>query len=292
VIWGRIVQWTDRSADHRRAVLIIVPPSETKRRSRAGSLTADVATAEVPGGDGPPVDLDGLSFPRLTPVRRRVIEALLENSARPDAFRRLMVRPSMADEVGRNTWLLELPTQPVLELYAGPLHVGLDAAGLTPEAVARARDRLVIASALWGLLRPVDRIPTYRLHMGSHLVGIDRLDATWRTVVPQTLAEAAGPRGIVIDLRSPIFQAAGMPADLGDRTVTLRVAQSSERGRRIGDVVAKRVRGEATHWLLESGADPNDPDELAAILGQQWPAELREPERPGKSWTLTLRAAD
>jgi cytoplasmic iron level regulating protein YaaA (DUF328/UPF0246 family) len=180
---------------------------------------------------------------------------------------------------------------PVLELYAGPLHAGLGASTLSPAAAARARDDLVVASALWGALRPVDRIPAYRMHMNSHLFGIGRTDETWRAVLPDVLAAAAGSRGVVVDLRSPIYQAAGMPAELGDRTVTLRVEQRADRGR-IGDVVAKRVRGEAARWLLESGADPDDAPALAEFLGDRWRVRLASPERSGKAWTLTLSVTD
>ena len=53
-------------------------------------------------------------------------------------------------------------------------------------------------------------------------------------------------------------------------------------------MIAKRVRGEAAHFVLESGVEPSGPDELAAILGERWPAELSEPGGPRGSWTLTL----
>jgi cytoplasmic iron level regulating protein YaaA (DUF328/UPF0246 family) len=253
-------------------VLIIVPSSETKR---------------PPLDAGPPVVLEELSFPALLPTRRRLAEALVATSGDLDAFERLRVRMTFAREVARNTRLFELPAMPVLDVYAGPVHEGLDASGLSAAGAARAGERLLVVSALWGALRPGDRIPPYRMQTWADLIDVDRLDATWREVLPGVLAEAAGDRGVVVDIRSPSYQSFGMPADLGDRTVTVRVAQGPP-GHRIGEVITKRLRGAAAHYLLESGADPADPHELADLLADRWPVRLEPPERPGKPWTMTL----
>jgi hypothetical protein len=126
----------------------------------------------------------------------------------------------------------------------------------------------------------------------SNLVGIGRADHAWRPVLPRLFAELAGPNGFVLDLRTPAFQSLGMPAGLGDRTVLLRVDLYSATGRRLGDVIAKRIRGEAAHLLLESDAEPKEPDELADILGERWPARLEPPEKKGPPWTLSLTDDD
>jgi cytoplasmic iron level regulating protein YaaA (DUF328/UPF0246 family) len=257
-------------------VLIIVPPSETKR---------------PPPDHGRAVVLGKLSFPELTPLRARILDALIATSTRSDAFQRLQVRPSKAAEVARNTWLLEQPVRPALEVYSGPLHEGLGATTLSAEAGRRAVRSLLVMSPVWGPLRPSDQIPAYRCHVCARLVGMDRLEPTWRAVLPDILAAAAGPNGVVLDLRSPTYQAMGMPAGASDRTVTLRVDQASFGGRRIGDVVAKRIRGQAARYLLESDGDPDDPHALAGVLAERWPLELDAPPRPGRPWMMTLGGA-
>jgi cytoplasmic iron level regulating protein YaaA (DUF328/UPF0246 family) len=254
-------------------VLIIAPPSERKQ----------------PSPDrGRPIALDELSFPELTPIRQRVLDALIETSRRPDAFARLMLGPTFAPAIAQNTRLLETPTLPASELYTGPLHEGLDLAGLSPAAAARADADVVIASSLWGLVRPTDRIPSYRLAIHARLVGMGRLEPMWRTVLPDVLARVASSSGVILDLRSPGYQAVGMPTGLGPRTVVLKIDRQPESGRRIGDVVAKRVRGQAAHRILEAGPDPADPCALADVLADHWPVRLEPPDRPGGPSTMRL----
>jgi cytoplasmic iron level regulating protein YaaA (DUF328/UPF0246 family) len=258
-------------------VLIVVPPSESKR---------------PPPELGRPVALDELSVPELTSLRARILDALIETSAGADAFERLFERPAMAGQVARNTRLRELPARPAAEVYTGPLHVGLDLASLSPAAAEHAERAVVITSALWGALRPGDRIPAYRMRVWSNLVGMGRVELLWRALLPGLFARLAGPAGVVVDLRPPSFEALGMPTGLRHRTVALRVDRADGDGRRIGDVVAKRIRGQAARLLLESGENPADPDALVAILADRWPVWLAPATRPRTSWTLKLIAAD
>lgn len=256
-------------------MLVILPPSETKR---------------PPPDIGPVVDLDQLSFPALTEMRSRVLDALVATSQQRDARRRLLVGPSLAGEVARNQHLRELPTRPAVDTYAGPLYAGLDPASWSPEALSRAAQQVVIVSALWGALRPADRIPPYRLHVCSRLVGMDRLEPTWRTVLPAILTDAAATTGPILDLRSRAYQAVGRPIGLDDRTVTLRVRPSPSGGPHLGDVIAKRIRGEAAGHLLSSDGDPEDPLDLADILATGWQVEVEPPGDRSRSWTVTLEA--
>jgi cytoplasmic iron level regulating protein YaaA (DUF328/UPF0246 family) len=257
-------------------VLIILPPSETKR---------------PPPEDGSPIDLDRLSFPSLTAMREQVMEALVATSQRPDALRRLFVRPSLAGEVARNEHVRDLPTRPAVDTYAGPLYEGLDAGSWSSHAEKRAARHLVIVSALWGALRPADRIPSYRLYVCARLVGMDRLEPSWRTLLPNILTDAAAQRGPVLDLRSRAYQAVGRPTRLDDQTVTLRIRPSPGGPAHIGDVIAKRVRGEAASHLLSSEADPEDPLDIADVFATRWSLEVDQPGTRNRNWTITLQSA-
>ena len=257
-------------------MLIILPPSETKL---------------PPPESGSPVDLDRLSFPSLTAMREGVMDALAATSQRPDALRRLFVGPSLAGEVARNEQLRDLPTRSAVDTYAGPLYEGLDPGSWSSHAAKRAARQLVIVSALWGALRPVDRIPPYRLHVCARLVGMDRLEPAWRTLLPPILADAAAQRGPVLDLRSRGYQAVGRPTGLDDQTVTLRIRPSPGGPAHIGDVIAKRVRGEAASHLLSSVADPEDPLDIADLLATRWSLEIDPPAGRNRTWTITLQSA-
>lgn len=254
-------------------MLILLPPSESKA---------------APARRGRPVDVGALSFPELTPTRERLLDALVATSAAPDALRRLFVGPSLADDVARNVRVRELPARPALEIYTGVLYDALDAATLSPAARRRAASRLVVVSGLWGALRPGDRIPPYRLNICSHLLGTPALEPLWREQLPTTLAAAAGPRGVVVDCRSSSYQAAGLPAGLGDRTAVVRVLRETDGRRSVVSHAAKHTRGLVARELLESGADPRTPQALAEVLAARWPVELTPPALPGRPWTLAV----
>ena len=135
-------------------MLVLLPPSETKRA----------------GGDGPPLVSAALSFPDLDPMRTELVDELVELAGDVAGSRAALGLSSRQDEeIARNAELWTAPTVPALHRYAGVLYDALDAASLRGAAAARARARLMVGSALFGLLRASDPVPAYRLSAGSGL---------------------------------------------------------------------------------------------------------------------------
>ncbi len=206
----------------------------------------------------------------------------------PDVLDRLRLGPSLVGEAAWNSQLDLLPARPMLEVYDGVLFDALDAATLSTSAKRRAASQLVVFSGLWGVLRPADRIPPYRVGVGARLMGLGSLGPMWREVVAPLLTTVAGPRGLVVDCRSSSYQAMGYPTGLGDRTVDVRVLRDDAGRRSVVSHMAKHTRGLIARHLLESGADPHTPAGLAEVLADQWDVELEEPARAGGRWTVSV----
>ncbi len=258
-------------------VLLLLPPSEGK------------ATAPRRGSR---LDATRLSFPELNPAREQMLDLLVHTSAAPDALRRLGAGASLAAEVAGNVRLRETPAMAVSRVYTGVLYDALDLPGLDPAARRRAARQVVVASALWGALRPSDRVPPYRLSIGSELTGAGPLASWWRRHLVEPMTAAAGA-GLIVDCRSAGYAAMWTPTGRqADRWVAVRVLRELAGRRTVVSHLAKLTRGQLARHLLTTGASPRTPAQLADVAAQRFPVELTAPERPGRPWTLDLVRRD
>jgi cytoplasmic iron level regulating protein YaaA (DUF328/UPF0246 family) len=224
-------------------VLILLPPSETKRS----------------GGTGRSLSLDALRFPALTEARRALTEDVVALSQDTDAaIAALKLGPKQHSEVETNRRLWQSPTLPALDRYTGVLFDALDAGSLSATARAFAGRHLVIHAALLGPVGALDPIPAYRLSHDSRVPGRP-LKRHWREAVAASLA--AEP-GLVLDLRSEAYVGLG-PAPAGSHF--LRVLTTGEGGsRRALNHFNKKAKGEFTRALLSAGVVFSDADEVLA----------------------------
>jgi len=248
-------------------VLVLLPPSEGK----------------TPAPDGAaPVDLAALSAPELNDARRRVLAALRRASARRDALEVLGVGPGLAAEVARNTALESAPAAPAREVYTGVLYAAAGLAELSGQSLGRAQEHVRTVSALWGLVTPLDRIPAYRLSMGTSLPPVGNLATSWRAPLAGALDPLTDDR-LVVDCRSAAYLAAWRPGPRVRTWVTVRVVRD-------GKVVshhAKHTRGVLTHHLLtRRAAVPRTSDALLATARELIGSGGADPVQGPAGWRV------
>ncbi len=247
-------------------VIVLLPPSETKRA----------------GGDGPPLAVDALGWPELNALRNELFSELVDLAADPQECRRALgISPAQDAEIDRNAALLSAPTLPALRRYTGVLYDALDVESLRGAAATRARARLTVGSALFGLLRADDPIPAYRLSAGSKLPGRPGLPARWRPVLQPVLAELA-TRDLVVDMRS------GAYVGLGRLDGAIRVdviAEQPDGRRKTISHFNKAHKGRLARALAAAAADPDDAAGVAAIARKAGMGV----ERDGNQLTIVVR---
>ena len=241
-------------------MLIVLPPSEGKTRPEAG----------------PPLDLDSLSSPRLHRTREQLLNALVRLSSTKRAAEILELGPKQVDDIARNAQLREEPTAPAIDVYTGVLYSELGWSTLDEAARERGRSSLAIASALFGLLRPHDAIPAYRMSGSVSLPRLGTVASRWKPVVPKALVELAEGE-LVLDLRSGTYVALGQ-APAG--SVTLRVLTEANGKRSIVSHSNKATKGQVVRQLLAEGVEAKDAESFAeALRDLGWTVESSGPTR-------------
>jgi cytoplasmic iron level regulating protein YaaA (DUF328/UPF0246 family) len=184
-------------------------------------------------GAGEPVDLGSLAFAEEMRERReQVIDAL-------------------------DPELREAPTGPAAEVYTGVLFQRLE----LPKLPAKTRRQVLIASALWGMVRPDDRIPHYKLPPKAKLDGIGPLAKYWRPALAEALPDKPGE--LIVDMRSGAYSAMWKPKRA--TLLAVRAFSKSDGERKAISHMAKAVRGDVARALLRAKKLPADPGGAAAI---------------------------
>jgi cytoplasmic iron level regulating protein YaaA (DUF328/UPF0246 family) len=233
-------------------VLILLPPSEGKTTARRGK----------------PLDLDALSFPELSAARRKMLSSLVTLcSGDPESARTTLgLPPGLADEVARNAALESAPTTEARRVYSGVLYDALGFDSLTPAASRRAASRVLMTSSVFGLLRPTDRIPAYRLSGHVTLPDVGTVASVWRDVLGDVLAPAAARR-LIVDLRSGTYVGFWRPPrEIAHRVVTVRVLHEVAGRRSVVSHFNKATKGRLVRDVLEDGRDARTPAGFADLL--------------------------
>jgi cytoplasmic iron level regulating protein YaaA (DUF328/UPF0246 family) len=153
--------------------------------------------------------------------------------------------------------LREAPATPAAEVYTGVLYKRLELPGLS----AKARRRVLIASALWGVVRPQDRIPYYKFPPKTQLEGIEPPAKYWRPALAEALPDEEGD--LIVDMRSAAYATMWKPKRA--TLLAVRAFTESEGERKAVSHMAKAVRGDVARALLLAKQPPANPEGAAAL---------------------------
>lgn len=164
----------------------------------------------------------------------------------------------MSEALAEKTWQLyhatRFPTKPALWAYVGDVYRGVQSATMTKADGDWAQRHLLIASALYGLLRPYDAIFEYRLEMQARLRvhESDNLYDFWGTSLaayvhsqePETLVVLSSEeyaKAVTKNITSPL------------RIVTPKFYDTKPSGK-VGQVPIynKQMRGVMARWMIDN----------------------------------------
>ena len=166
-----------------------------------------------------------------------------------------------------------LPVAPAVDIYNGVLYKALDYGSLTISLRQKANSRILIFSALFGAIRPLDEIPNYKVKIKT---------SEWSSVLPRALDGIES--NLIVDCRSSTYASAWKPNP--QITVGVRVFQEKLGKRSVITHMSKKFRGELARKLISEKA-PRTPAELLHVSGKYFHVELTEPVNQ-KPWHLDL----
>lgn len=213
-------------------MLFLLPPSETKAKGPyPGARESNLSARTV-----------SLAFGTLDPARKLAAETLEDPS------------------------VLDSPTMMAIDRYVGTLYSAVHGRGLkgTPtefahlsdEAVQRAKDSVLIQSALFGLIPATGLIPNYKLS------ATPKLKAIW---VEPHQAVFRRLTGLIIDMRSKQYLAlAPIPDDIESYWLDV-VLEAADGSRSAMNHFNKKSKGELIHAVLNSKQAPSTLGNLKRI---------------------------
>lgn len=240
------------------APVILLPPSEGKAE----------------GGTGPKLKISELSFPQLEKRRMAVRSALSTAMKGPEATRSKLLGvkgTALASATAANLAVLTSPTTPAIERYTGVLYDALGVDSLSARDRKRLNNQVLIFSGLWGVVRPDDMIPDYKLKMGATIAPIGKLSTWWRESLTPAIDESVAG-AVVWNLLPKEHDSAWDPFGSAESTAKTPSAMFSVKfldegtpvkGERTFTTVNhwnKLLKGALVRYILETGAD--DPKAL------------------------------
>jgi cytoplasmic iron level regulating protein YaaA (DUF328/UPF0246 family) len=150
-----------------------------------------------------------------------------------------------------------------IQVYTGVLYAALGWNTLTKARQKLAQSSIVIISAKYGALRPLDPIEPYKEKIVN------------KEMAPKVAAVLDGlTPSLIIDCRSSTYQTVWQSPI--EKTVEIKIFTTVDGEKKVITHMSKKTRGEVTRYLLQSTEVPQTPQQLHEIVSQGFTCTLIE----------------
>ena len=169
------------------------------------------------------------------------------------------ISPALGEENKRRYAEWHLPfthanAHPAILMFKGEVYRGMKAEEFSKKQLAFAQEHLRILSGLYGLLRPLDLVMSYRLMMGTPFAltpKMKNLYLYWGNKLATELAAELEPKGTVINLASSEYFKAVDLKTLNRKVITCEFREKKGDKYNIVMTFAKQARGMMARFLVE-----------------------------------------
>jgi uncharacterized protein len=242
-------------------ILMILSPAKT----------LDLNPLPVMGDNDNIPDVSHFTMPNCHPEKSRRVVKAMKTRSEAQLGKLLGVSSNLA-KTSHEYWknfAEEEPSEqgkPCIYAFSGAAYQGLQALECFQQAILYMQENLRIVDAVYGLLRPLDRIQPYRLEMATRNVfdGSDddddtkmKLNVFWKEAVTHQLSNSLAARPddqprILLNLASDEYAAAVDPTGLPGTARYVKVIFRDQG--RVTALHAKRARGLMVRFLAERQA--------------------------------------
>ena len=156
------------------------------------------------------------------------------------------------------------------------LYQALGWSSLSVTAKKRSEKSLIIISAKYGAISPLDKIETYKEKIDNKLMAPQ---------VSNVLDKIK--TNLIVDCRSSTYKTVWHAPE--EITIEIHVSTVVDGERKVVTHMSKKTRGEIARLLLQSRSTPNSPEDLYAIVSEKYPCALTPPIN-GEPWILEVIA--
>lgn len=216
-------------------------------------------------------------FNELNPERRHLIDALQDviETAEDDALEDLFsAKGDALDEaLTINAEIYDAPLMSALDRYSvGVMFKSMDFAGLPTGAQRRLLENGIIFSGLFGLLRPDDLIPNYRLRIDATLPEIGKVSKYWKPHISPLLNRTLQDQ-FVWDLLPSSHREAWDDDHSYEQLVQIKFYEEKDGERKPVTYNVKPLRGQLVNFIVRETVES-----LTPLLEWEHPAGYRYDE--------------